>query len=373
MKILFLCYSLNVGGIETYILRFSKWVKVKHPEIDLHILCKSGYFGPYENEYRRTGVTLHKMRLGYLNLVPYLNFFKTLHFNKFDVICDFSGDFSALPLIFAYLAGVKQRFAFYRNSRDSFKINLWRKAYKTIMNRIVRLASTSVLSNSEAALAYYFPGYAHRYKPTFFVIPNGVTISGEIPLEKKVRLRNEIGIPANEFLVIHVGNARWEKNHEFIIKMANMCCKEDKVDFVLVGSGVKEKYEKQIKSMGINNIYFLGLRMDVFDLMQSSDLFIFPSLSEGQPNALIEAIVSGLPFMASDIDPIKEVLPTFWGTRWLFPPDNIQKAYSLLKLHLGNNFREDRQFLGLVQWCRVNYNIDKCFEYLFSILTMEDI
>jgi hypothetical protein len=108
------------------------------------------------------------MRLGYLNLVPYLNFFKTLHFNKFDVICDFSGDFSALPLIFAYLAGVKHFLPFIGISRDSFKINLWRKAYKTIMIGCP-FSKHLVLTTQKLHSHIIFQAMLIDINPTFFV------------------------------------------------------------------------------------------------------------------------------------------------------------------------------------------------------------
>ena len=55
------------------------------------------------------------------------------------------------------------------------------------------------------------------------------------------------------------------------------------------------------------------------------DIFYFPSYTEGQPNSLIEALVSGLPVIASNIEPIKETIPEKLWVQ-LVHPDDIEGA-----------------------------------------------
>ena len=69
-----------------------------------------------------------------------------------------------------------------------------------------------------------------------------------------------------------------------------------------MGKGVREKYEMIVQQMGLDGqIHLLGYRSDVLRILPLFDLYYFPSLTEGQPNALIEAMATGLPFVASDI------------------------------------------------------------------------
>jgi len=51
----------------------------------------------------------------------------------------------------------------------------------------------------------------------------------------------------------------------------------------------------------------LGHRSDVADILAAADIFVFPSLFEGMPGAVIEAMASGLPVVASDIEPVHDV------------------------------------------------------------------
>ncbi len=55
-------------------------------------------------------------------------------------------------------------------------------------------------------------------------------------------------------------------------------------------------------------VQLLGHRSDVAEVLAAGDLFVFPSLFEGMPGAVIEAMASGLPIVASDIEPVREVV-----------------------------------------------------------------
>lgn len=369
MKFLFLCHSLNIGGIETYILRFVKWLKQTHPGHELHVVCKSGTFGPYEADFREVGIHLHAMPLGYFNPLHYFDFYTFLRRSHFDVVCDFGGDFGALTMVCTYAAKVPRRLIFYRNARDAYKTTSLKMTYQLMLNRIVRVFSTEILSNSREALVFYYPDYSVEQDPRFKVIPNGIPLPDPLSPQEKEKIRLGIGIPENSKMVIHVGSGRWEKNHALILKVAKMC-KDDglKVCFYLVGPDVEKNYGNMAAKFDLNNICFAGVRRDVDKLLQSADLFFFPSLTEGQPNALLEAMVAGLPFIASNIGPIQEILPASWGDKWLFGPNNSRQAFKLLKDQLNNNYNDLLSLKNLTCWSRNIYNEDKCFSLLFNII-----
>ena len=369
MKILFLVHSLNIGGIETYLLRFINWLKKKYPCNELHVICKSGKFGPYETDYRNAEVRLHSIKLGYFNIFQYLNFCAFLRRYNFDVICDFSGDFSAIIMICGYAAKVSRRLVFYRNSRNAYVKNFYKDIYQLIQNNIVRIFSTSILSNSKEAFDYYFKDHPIYLDKRFKIIPNGIPVINILTEAEKTKIRQSVCV-SDKKIVLHVGSGRWEKNHKYILNIAKIFQENDEnVLFCLVGPNVERNYGKMARKISLNNIKFLGSRRDIDELLQVADVFIFPSLSEGQPNALLEAITCNLPFIASNISPIKELLSTTWGDRWLFSPDKIEQGYLLLKEHLNNNFRHNHKFKELVIWCTYKYDENKCFDEFLTALT----
>lgn len=115
-------------------------------------------------------------------------------------------------------------------------------------------------------------------------------------------MREQLGIPENAFVILSVGELIKRKNHQMLIKIMNKL-KDDNIYCLICGSGrdfdeLKElihqsKLDKQVK--------LLGFRNDVIALYETSDLFVFPSLQEGLPVAVMEAMACGKPCIVSDI------------------------------------------------------------------------
>jgi glycosyltransferase involved in cell wall biosynthesis len=365
-KILFLCHSLGVGGIETYLLRFASWLSERHPQFEIHIICKSGGFGTYEGGFVRARVTLHGMPIGYLDPPAHLNFYRFLRKNRFEAVCDFGGDFGGLTNLVAWIARVPKRLVFYRSAQSAYQPTPFKRFYQHFLNRLVCTFSTHILSNSQEAFVSFF---STRLDGRFQVIRNGVPVPPSISPEQTEDFRNEIGLEPGQKVVMHVGSARWEKNHECIIDMAELAQKDNlNACFCLVGPGVETAWKSKCEALNLTNIRFLGERRDVDQLLQIADVFLFPSLSEGQPNAFLEALVGSVPFVASDIAPIRETLPSDWGRRWLFPPEFPEQGYLLLKGHMKNNPRHDSQFEELVSWAKVTFEQDRCFDKFLKAL-----
>ncbi len=66
---------------------------------------------------------------------------------------------------------------------------------------------------------------------------------------------------------------------------------------------------KQIKAAGLETyVHLLGMRQDIPQLLAISQLFILPSVSEGLPNALLEAMAAGVPVVATDLGSCREII-----------------------------------------------------------------
>jgi glycosyltransferase involved in cell wall biosynthesis len=82
------------------------------------------------------------------------------------------------------------------------------------------------------------------------------------------------------------------------------------VHFVFAGDGpMRDELKRQVNSLGVqNHIHFLGFRNDVETLLRNFDLFILPSLYEGLPNVVLEAMASRLPVIATEVDGTPEAV-----------------------------------------------------------------
>lgn len=116
------------------------------------------------------------------------------------------------------------------------------------------------------------------------------------------RLRESLGIPQDALVLLSVGELSKRKNHQVVIRALAKIVRQD-VYYVICGDGaLMEKHKELAQSLGLaNRVILTGYRNDVADLYQTADLFVFPSLHEGLPVAIMEAMASGLAVVCSKI------------------------------------------------------------------------
>lgn len=114
--------------------------------------------------------------------------------------------------------------------------------------------------------------------------------------------KKEIGIPVDDKLMLSVGELNENKNHEVVIKALSILDKPN-IHYVICGDGLLySRLSRLIVEYGlVNQVHLLGFRHDVKEIYLISDLFIFPSKREGLPVAFLEALLSGLPVVGSNI------------------------------------------------------------------------
>lgn len=330
-NIVFFVHSIDSGGIENYILRFlhEKYLCFG----DIYIYCKSGTDGQLRDSFLELpNVTIIKSKIGYLDyngLISLYNFLKT---HNISSICDFTGNFSGLILLTAYLSRVPKRVAFYRSSTDRFENGFFRNIYNSLMNRLVSHLATDILANSKTAMTNYFKDiWIDNYK--YEVVYNG--INAKKFLSDTRSLRDEFRIPKDAFVIGHTGRYNPAKNHDTIIAVAEILIKSNpNIYFILCGNGVRDHLLNTILKKGLDkNVLLFENRQDIPRFLSTMDCYFFPSITEGQPNALIEAMIMGLPFVASNIEPIREIV---FDITNLYPPYDIESFVNKLSSFYKN-------------------------------------
>lgn len=116
------------------------------------------------------------------------------------------------------------------------------------------------------------------------------------------RKRYELGVPNKSFMLVSVGELNNNKNHETVIKALAQLKNAD-LSYVICGKGpLKKKLVHLTKELNVEKqVVFLGYRRDITEIFKASDVFVFPSFREGLSVALMEAMASGLPVVASNI------------------------------------------------------------------------
>jgi sugar transferase (PEP-CTERM/EpsH1 system associated) len=129
---------------------------------------------------------------------------------------------------------------------------------------------------------------------------------------------------ADEFVIGTVGRIQDVKNHKGLVEafaLLRALLPQKRLRLVIVGDGpLFEPLKRQVQEAGLADAVWLpGSRTDIAELMRGFDLFVLPSIAEGTPVTILEAMASGLPVVASKVGGIPEVVDE-GATGLLVPP-----------------------------------------------------
>lgn len=176
--------------------------------------------------------------------------------------------------------------------------------------------------------------------------------------------RREMGISEDTFVILSVGELSKRKNHEVIIKALAALNIENYV-YIICGHGGKEQFLKEMADDMNINVIFLGYTYDVHEVYNIADLFVFPSLQEGLPVALMEAMAAGLPIVCSQIRGNTDLIANNMGG-YLVEPNDI-KGFALALKRLINDL-ELREKMKIVNQINIEkYDIKILEEIIQSI------
>jgi glycosyltransferase involved in cell wall biosynthesis len=192
-----------------------------------------------------------------------------------------------------------------------------------------------------------------------FVIPNGIDIN-TLEVLSKNDLRKKIGFKKTEKIILYVGSLRPLKGLPYLLRAMKTINEKNK-RLLIVGQIIgwekdKEHLECIVKKLKISKfVTFVGRipNKKVFEYMTLSDVFVLPSLSEGFPNVILEAMATGLPIIATRIGGIPEIIVDKTNGFLVDPknPNQISEKINLLfkdeklrKKISSNNIKEIKKY-----------------------------
>lgn len=172
--------------------------------------------------------------------------------------------------------------------------------------------------------------------------------------DKDDSLKLTLGCKPEDIMLLSVGELSERKNQTVVINALDKLRKDDvvtfnKIKYYIVGKGHLEDYYKQlIRDKDLeNSIKLLGFRNDIDRLLNTADVFIFPSIQEGLPVALMEAMASGLPVIASRIRGNTDLIENGKGGFLVSPNDVMGFENCIKKLVENPNYFKNMKSINL--------------------------
>lgn len=215
------------------------------------------------------------------------------------------------------LSGVKRIITSQRN------LDLIHSKKRILLERLTQDLSTLMVTNSEANRDLIIKEFGFD-KHKVVTIYNGVDMSffSQKSAKTRTEIRADWDIEENEFVFLLPGRMEKEKNHMILVEAANIIEKNLRFKCVFVGhefdQSIKSELSTRIINYGLEDYFlFAGYCNNMPDVYSASEVVVLPSLWEGLPNVVIEALSCERPVIVSDVsdnsvivsDEVGSVLP----------------------------------------------------------------
>lgn len=303
-KVLHIIGKLKIGGAETVAMNIYR--HIDRNDFEFHYLVFGDSIDEYEEEVKLLGgKVLHvpRPRKGHRNFYQNLNHIMS-SYGPYDIVHSHTLFNSGIVMHAAKKNHIKIRVTHSHSIQNSVTSSFVRKIYEAIMRQVINLNATHLIACSKNAGRFLYGRKVFDNR--------GLMLNNGVDVEKfryneffREEIRNSLKI-SDMFVIGHVGHLIAVKNQMFLLEVfRNISKKNEKATLLLVGDGEdREKLESVVASYDLkDSVIFTGNVNDVHKYLNAMDIFVFPSLYEGLPLAVVEAQANGLPCIISDAIP----------------------------------------------------------------------
>lgn len=202
------------------------------------------------------------------------------------------------------------------------------------------------------------------------IVPNGVDVEKFKPMENPTAVKQQFGL-GNEPCVLFVGSLIPRKGLPFLVEAAKKIVKEQAgTKFLIVGDGsLRKQLDDSLDSANLSgNFKFLGnLKEETLSAVYNcADVFVLPSIQEGQGIVLLEAQASGKPVVAFDVGGVNEAVQNGETGLLVKRGSTIELADALLKL-LGDRALREKMGANGRGFVTENFTWDICAQKMLKV------
>jgi len=184
-----------------------------------------------------------------------------------------------------------------------------RKLHRAWLNRLLARWTTRVICVSEA-VARDVRRVDRVPDEKIVVLVNSIDLDEFSPDGPRASIREELGLRPEDRVIGTVGSLTHQKNQGLLLAAtAQLAARGLSVHCIICGEGDRrEALEERIETLGLQGrAHLLGIRRPIAPVLREMDVFVLPSLYEGVPLALLEAMACGVPAIVSDVPGIARV------------------------------------------------------------------
>lgn len=299
-KVLIIIGKLYIGGAERVGRDIGYYADKTRYEI--HYVVFGSEIGAYEEELKLAGCIIHHTDPPSQSYYKYYRFLvKLIKSVKFDVIHSHTMFNSGWVMLAGWTCRVPTRIAHSHTIRGPEKRGFIKIFYESAMRKLIIHTANNLVACGNSAGEWLYG--AKVFKKRGEVIYNGIELKEFVYNEKlRNKIRNQYNLQ-EKFVIGHVGHLAPVKNQTFLLKLMPEILKiRPEALLLLIGDGEdRKRLENLVSQLDLQEKVIMTGNIDnVGEYMNLMDVFVFPSLYEGMPLALVEAQTNGLPCLISD-------------------------------------------------------------------------
>ena len=325
MKILRIIARLNVGGPARHVIWLTS--KLQDAEFQSELIAGTvpaaeedmGYFAR-DNGVEPIYVPELSRELSPNDIVSFWKIYRQISRYKPDIVHTHTAKAGTVgrAAVFAYrwftwrtIMGRPRRLkvvhTFHGHVFHSYYGRLKTRIFITIEKVLARIATDRIIAISEQQFREIHEEFSVGSKKQFRVVPLGIDITSYVDSESKRHvLRDEIDCGDGEIVVGFVGRLTRIKNLQLLLRSASLIKENEPklpIRFVVIGDGeLRESLEQEAATLDLaETVRFLGNRDNINELLPGLDIAVLTSANEGTPLSLIEAMMSGVPFVSTSV------------------------------------------------------------------------
>ncbi len=336
LSVAYLVPSLNYGGSETLLLSFLKFLDRERFEPEVHCFYEEGKLAP---EFRSAGIPVRDWRSPRRDPVMFFRLIRHLRRKKYRIV--HTHLFDRQGRVAAFLAGIPIVITTYHLVTDwDTTGGIASKALVYIDSLTSRLNDRIIAVSEEVKRNAIVKGNIPRER--IVTVLNGIDVESYRTDDGAGRLRKDLDLEGKRVLLA-IGRLVEQKGHVYLVQAARLIretCPE--VAVLIVGEGPLEKrLEEEIRENRLDDcVRLLGPRRDIANLFALSEVFVMPSLFEGLPITLLEAMAARKPIVATEVEGIRETLENGYDSLLVPPKDPRSLADALTRILSDKELRD---------------------------------